>query len=61
MKNVIGKILSGKISGESATFKIVSVKYDDITGECYAMAECVEFGAPLQRIGIADIHKPVRA
>lgn len=61
MENVIGKILKGTVSGEAATFEIVNIKYDELTNETYAIAECVEFGAPLQRILIEDLSKEVRA
>ncbi len=61
MENVIGEILKGTIAGEDATFEVVSVKHDEITNENYAIAECVEFGAPHQIVNMKDINKAVRA
>ena len=59
MTNLIGNILNGSVAGEDATFKIIDVREDG--GDTYVVAECVEFGAPHQKININNINKPVRA
>ena len=59
MNKLIGTILKGSISGEDATFEIIDVRKDG--GDVYVIAECVEFGAPHQKINIHYINNPVRA
>ena len=59
MNNLIGTILEGSIAGEDATFEVVNVCKDG--ADVFVIAECVEFGAPFQKIAVADINKPVRA
>ena len=60
MTNLIGTILNGTIAGEKATFEIIRT-HKDLDGSVSVIAECVEFGAPHQKIAIEDITLPVRA
>jgi len=59
MTNLIGTTLKGSLAGEDATFEIINICKDG--SDVYVIAECVEFGAPHQKININDINKPVRA
>jgi len=59
MKALIGKKLKGTVSGLNATFEVVAIK--NILGESVAILECVTYGAPLIKVSISDIEKPVRA
>jgi len=59
MKTLIGKKLKGTVAGLNATFKVVAIK--NILGESVAILECVTYGAPLIKVSISDIEKPVRA
>ena len=59
MNNLIGKILTGTIAGEDATFEITATK--EILGDAFLILDCVEFGAPLIKISVFDINQPVRA
>ena len=59
MKTLIGKKLKGTVAGLNATFDVVAIK--NILGESVAILECVEYGAPLIKVSISDIEKPVRA
>jgi hypothetical protein len=60
MTNLIGTILNGTIAGEEATFKIIRT-HKDLDGQISVIADCVEFGAPHQKIMLTDIALPVRA
>ena len=59
MNKLIGTILSGSTGGESATFEVIDVLTDG--NDVYAIAQCVEFGMPHQKIHIDFINNPVRA